>query len=177
MGPWMSVVLLVVAPLTPASEGGAVLPLSIPRADVRPWDATWPCFLSVHPELEPVVKRLWAGSATFRRQCVRLADAGVPMRIRPWRDAGASRAKTTITLNRGVIVVADISVAERRDAPALVAHELEHVIEMVERVEYAGSPGAWRRWTGAYETARAQAVERSVAAELSTGPSHKKRPN
>ena len=123
-------------------------------------------------DAEPLVELMWRASATFRRQCARLAQAGttVTLTISP-RMAGTNHAESVI--RRTAELTADIQLRGADPASAeYLAHEIEHVLEQVDgvdlRLAVAGHVHGARRGIGGetFETARAIAVGRIVAREI-----------
>lgn len=131
----------------------------------------WPCRLVVKPTLRGVVEKAWPRSPTLQRQCHDLLVAGAVVDLE-WGKSHDSlvRARTQMELTDDGVVVAHVSVPPVSEAIQLVAHELEHVIELTQRVDYAAESrrpgsGVWQTH-GIYETQRAIDAERQVAREL-----------
>jgi hypothetical protein len=134
-----------------------------------------PATIQVTEALQPVVALLLHKSATFRRQCVRIAAAPhtrilvvVDPRPRPATDA---RARATITRHDHGLVGAVIEMPFVGDHAELLAHEFEHVIEQIEGVDLAwlsrrGELGIVRVDDGVYESARARAAGLAVRNEV-----------
>ena len=129
-----------------------------------------------------VLDRMWQTSPTFRQQCWRL-KAGAPglrVRLRTYTAVSASvRARSVVEWRRGVLVSASLYVPPGPETEELIAHELEHVLEQVDRVDLAShvpSGVAWRHGSGDYETARAIAAGRKVAREVMAFHARAERP-
>ena len=110
--------------------------------------------------LEPDLVALLQRSATFRRQCERLAAVGV---LRVTIDmtralAASARAETVINRHEAGALRAAITLRPTDDYIELIAHEFEHILEQVEGVNLRAEVLAHRAWLtedGAYETRRA----------------------
>ena len=125
---------------------------------------------------------MWRRSATFKRQCDRLAAA-------PWLTttvlavptaAGASgvRADTVFSGPVGRVARADVRLSFADQSPELIAHEIEHIIERLDGIDMrdhvmAGSayPNSW-----GYESHRAVEVGRRVAREMAATQSREVSP-
>ena len=118
-----------------------------------------------------------ARSATFRRQCARIAgapDLSIVIRSQPpigTRLAGADAASAGYPNGR---LDAVVSVAVCPAAAELIAHEIEHIIEQLDGVDLhaQGTPARQRRSSrqrpdlDAFETTRAIATGLRVAREV-----------
>lgn len=123
-------------------------------------------------DAQPLVELMWHASATFRRQCARLAqaDAVVTISVSP-RMAGTNHAESVI--RREAELRADIQLRGADPSSAeYLAHEIEHVVEQIDgidlRLAVAGRVHGVRRGMcrETYETARAIAVGQIVAREI-----------
>jgi hypothetical protein len=140
----------------PRTEGGSILPAGSRIPD----------------EAQPLVELMWRTSATFRRQCARLAQAGatVTLTISP-RMAGTNHGESEIRRKAGLRADVQLRGADPASAEYL-AHEIEHVVEQIDgidlRLAVAGRVHGVRRGMcrETYETARAIAVGRIVAREV-----------
>jgi hypothetical protein len=99
------------------------------------------------------------GSPTFRRQCLRLAsEPGLVVRIHPsgsfWTRG--ARALTHVIRGAGGGVTAEIYLTRFDDEVELIAHEIEHVIEQLDRVDLSAMAG--RSDTGVHHTLAAEAT-------------------
>jgi hypothetical protein len=123
----------------------------------------------VKPTLLGAIEDGWMRSATLRRQCQELAVARAVVDLEWGSTDSQSHAVTRMDVHDGV-VVARARIPPVRDAVALVAHELQHVLERVRGVDFeaeAERPGSgvWRAF-GGYETQEAIDAGRQVAREL-----------
>jgi hypothetical protein len=133
-------------------------------------------------ELEATARRAWDHSPTFRTQCWKLAAAGAVVVVRTAASNEVWRASSSIGVSSEGTTVARVSVGARGDPVELLAHEIEHVLERIDGVNYLIDarrgvstvllPG------GAFETRRAINVGRLVADEVghaarSTGARHR----
>ena len=133
--------------------------------------AALPCRVLVQKHLLPLVDEGWMRSATFRRQCRRLAEAGATVLL---QGAATGQSRWDGESRIGVLadghVMARVRVRRGRESVEVIAHELEHVLERVDGVHPAfGAASAGSGATvagGAYETKRAQQAGRKVAAEV-----------
>jgi hypothetical protein len=143
--------------------------------DPAPLAPALPATIQVTQPLQPVVALLLQKSATFRRQCVRIAAAPhtrilVVVDPRP-RPATGARARATITRHDHGLLRAIIEMPFVGDHAELLAHEFEHVIEQIEGVDLAslsrrGDLGVVRVDDGVYESARARAAGLAVRNEV-----------
>ena len=150
---------------TAAAGDAAVRPIS--AASVLPPDA------QIASMAGSLVERVWRASPTFRRQCERLAEAGVRIVITldfPQIDAD-SNAESVISHKGGVRAHIRLRSLDSKSAEHL-AHEIEHVLEQLDQIDLRdvvanGVRGAWTvSQGGAFETTRAIAVGRAVAREV-----------
>jgi hypothetical protein len=174
------VILLVTAVIDEAAAGQAFDPT--PRAvgsqssagAIAPaLDSRLPPNLIVPGRMRALVTSMWRLSPTFRRQCERLAEhpeilAEIELRF----GVRNGRANALIAQSHGSHHVAvEIESSKPELYVEHIAHELEHVLEVVDgtdlprlarqRVEGVISLGRQH-----YETARAQSVGRRVAREV-----------
>lgn len=130
---------------------------------------------SYHELLASMARR----SATFRRQCLRIAhtpDLVVQLESRRIAVTGSHvRAETRIT-RQGGRMTAIIQLLRLDDPVELIAHEIEHVIEQLDGVDLharaAATDGGVRVRTGddpVFETTRATRAGLLVAAEVQAG--------
>ena len=112
--------------------------------------------------LEPLAIGLLQQSATFRRQCQRIAATFVlRVHVRVVPALRHSRAETTIRHFDSGALRAEIELSFGGDYVELLAHEFEHVLEQVEHIsltEQLSTGQAWLTATGAFETSRAIAT-------------------
>ena len=135
--------------------------------------------LHVDANLAPTIVELWRTSPTFHRQVARLAATGVVVSIERCRTRtecpSSVRASTTMSFQDDVLARANVRILfPSVDAPELIAHELEHVIERLDGVDLARFGDRGPRVVrvderGHYETARAQHMGRLAAAEYRAG--------
>jgi hypothetical protein len=124
----------------------------------------------------PVVRGMLERSATFRRQCARIAGATnltIEIRSEP-PPASAPAAWTTIQRRLGQPTSAVIVVPSSGRTAELIAHELEHVIEQLDGIDLAKKADV--RGSGvrhcacgedeAFETTRAILTGRQVAEDV-----------
>jgi hypothetical protein len=129
--------------------------------------------LSFPSSFRSLIESMFERSATFRRQCLRIAQAHwLTVRIVSYRDLASSRsrARTTIRRAAGGRLEASVSVQPSGDVAELIAHELEHVIEQLDGVDLRArsaldGTGVWHSEDGSYETTRAVRMGRAVARE------------
>ncbi len=131
----------------------------------------YPCRLVVKDTLRVAWEKAYERSPTLQRQCRELADAHAVVDLE-WAISNDSlvRAGTRMEPTEDGVVVAHVSVPPGSEAMPLVAHELEHVIEVAQGVDYVAEArrpgsGVWETH-GVYETQRAIDAERQVAREL-----------
>ena len=120
----------------------------------------------------PLVTSMWRPSATFRRQCARLAEhPEVLVRIDLLVGVHNGRASAQVAQRHGTFQFSvEIDVNKSALYVEHVAHELEHVLEAVDGTDL---PRLSRQPVdgvidlgGSYETARAQSVGCTVAREV-----------
>jgi hypothetical protein len=126
--------------------------------------------------LTPVVASMLRDSPTFRAQCARLQDVTRVRITVTMTPRGASRERTcraecVIRRYEYGFVDAVVRLPSTSHATELIAHELEHVLEYLEGVNYQAvsrrhSHEVWRISDGRFETARAIDAGRQVAAEM-----------
>jgi hypothetical protein len=120
----------------------------------------------------PLLDDMWRGSATFRRQWIRLAAARVQIAITfDTAPNDQTRAQSKISRRAGLRVRISLRLVGL-DAIALLAHELEHVLEQLDGVDLAHAVASHVHGAKAngtppvFETRRAIVVGRLVAAEV-----------
>ena len=143
------------------------------RASSSQAGAELPSNLTASAVFQPTVERMWRSSPTFRRQSQRLSAAPqlhVNLQLEELaRRPSSYHARTAMRHQNGVLVSADIRLTRAGDPVELIAHEIEHVIEQLDRVDlqaHAGSGTVWKRDDGAFETRRAIVVGKRVAGEV-----------
>jgi hypothetical protein len=133
-----------------------------------------PTNVDVPRDLERVLERIYDRSSAFRAQCERIGKAG-NLRVRVRIDTAIpSRCRAfTIVHRRGTEIRADVHLPVSSHLTELVAHEFEHVIEQIEglnlqKLARAKGSGVHEMDRRVFETDRAQAAGRVVAAEASS---------
>ena len=133
-----------------------------------------PAGLQVGATLFPLLKQMWRRSPTFRRQCAQLEEARVTLSVYLGLPRGKTsvRALTRIEVEAGMPRHATVYLEPTLwNAPELLAHEIEHVLEQIDGVDLRvlsidGVRGVHQGGDG-YETSRAVAIGRLVAREVS----------
>jgi hypothetical protein len=131
----------------------------------------WPCRLVVVGDLRPSVEVAWAQSPTFRSQCERLAAAGTIVLLHRASAVQTPRqAESMIGVSAEGVTVARVLVRVNVDTVELIAHELEHVLEHLEGVNFGQAANRHRSGVTvdghAYESARAIKAGQRVAREV-----------
>ena len=129
--------------------------------------------LTVASIYQPLVEAMLARSATFRRQCARIAAARyLSVFIRSDPPVGTrARALTLIQRLPDGRVEASVQIGFGADTGELIAHEIEHILEQLDGVDLSAKSrlrgSGVRRLTdlAAYETTRAIVTGRRVARE------------
>jgi hypothetical protein len=95
--------------------------------------------ISLPTAYRPLIETMLARSATFRRQCARLAAArGLMIFIRAEAPIGTrSLALTRIRRESDGRLTASMQVEPSNRAAELIAHEFEHIIEQLDGVDLA----------------------------------------
>jgi hypothetical protein len=143
-----------------------------PRRWIAPASLALPPNLLASSTYQPLLRRMLDRSATFRRQCLRIANTAnleVTLGSAPVPLPGRIRARTQI-VKEGDRIHATIEMTTLDDPAELIAHEIEHIIEQLDGVDLAakaviGTSGVADD-EGAYETARAKRVGLTVSAEV-----------
>ena len=128
----------------------------------------WPSQLLISGDLREFAELAWNHSATFRDQCRQLGAARAVVIVRSSQET--FRAKARIGLSADGVTVAHVSVRRSPLAVELIAHELEHVLERTEGINYLlqttrPHSGVSRSAAG-FETRRADDAGRRVAEEV-----------
>jgi hypothetical protein len=168
-------------PMTFASTA-LIVYLSLPGAPLqRPVRQTaticraLPENIQISGELRSAVGTLLAKSATFRRQCALIAAAPsvrVGMMVVTSSLGPNTRARAIARRYSTGVVIVSVQIPAASDYIELIAHELEHVTELVDGVDLRAlaidQPTAvrQRRDDGAFETARARAAGEAAAVEV-----------
>jgi hypothetical protein len=144
---------------------------TVDRAAVIPFN------LQINRVLIPVVQDLMVASPAFAAQCARIGDARyVRVTINPVMSSSTTSRGTARTAMRrfasgALIAVVDMPVPLTfMEYAELFGHELEHILEQIDRVDLAAltdaREGASRLSDGAYETARARRAGLLIADEI-----------
>jgi hypothetical protein len=159
-----------------------VLALALVVALAAPAPFQLPDNITVTSQLRAIVLDAIRASPTFREQCARIGRMRL---VRAVIDIGAgeyprgqlfSRAHTDIRRYQYGLIIAAVHLVSIRDAAELVAHELEHVREFAEGVDYrvqaVRTPRAvWQTGPNTFESSRAVSIGRIVAEEIAmAGP-------
>ena len=164
--PYVSVSGVVALGFSPYRE--APSPRSLDPADMVRSDSDIPAIC------RPLLDDMWRGSATFRRQWIRVAAARVRIAIaldKPWQP-GWSHSRSEISENAGLQLHISLRIVD----PAVIeylAHELEHVVEQLDGVDLARATAGHVHGASAlgrppvFETRRAIVIGRLVASQVS----------
>lgn len=133
-----------------------------------------PRTVKVDADLRGSIEQMFATSATFRRQCERLDNEMklvVLLNLDPGLPTLRFRARSTIRRYTSGLLIVTIVVAPASDQSEWIAHEFEHVIEVLdgERLPEAAARsvhGVWQSVDGMVETERASTVGRTVLHEM-----------
>ena len=124
-------------------------------------------------DLERVLGRIYDRSPAFRAQCERIASAtNLRVTVRIDTSIPSHCRAYTIVQRRGREIRADVRLPPSSGLTELVAHEFEHLLEQIEgldlrRLARVKGSGVHLVEGRAFETQRAQAAGRVVAAEAS----------
>jgi hypothetical protein len=146
-------------------------------ADARPaWSVTLPPNLTIPDVYRSYVNSMLRLSPTFRRQCLRIANAlGLTVVLRQFlaRPPERMRARTNLRTAPDRRRYATVEIEALGDPVELIAHEIEHVIEWLDGVDLrarAALPGTGVHLcdggNGAFETIRATRAGLAVAEEV-----------
>jgi hypothetical protein len=129
--------------------------------------------LTISSTYQPLVDAMLARSATFRRQCARIAAAPLLSVIIRSDPPVGTRAKALTEIKRlpGGRVEAVVQIAHSSQVGELIAHEIEHILEQLDGVDLRAK--SQLRGSGvrriadleAYETTRAIVTGQRVARE------------
>jgi hypothetical protein len=145
----------------------ATSPRSLDPADMAPSDSDIPAIC------RPLLDDMWRGSATFRRQWIRVAAARVRIAItldKPWQP-GWSHSRSEISENSELQLHVSLRIVDAAVIEHL-AHELEHVLERLDGVDLARATASHVHGATAsgkppvFETRRAIIIGRLVASEV-----------
>ena len=159
----------VVAAVVAASSVEALTAQTNPGAAGQPRIDPWTCRIVAAQTLRETFEQAWDRSRTVRGQCEELAAARAVVALEWVAADSLSHAQTGMTV-RGGVVVATVRIPAVGDTIALLAHELQHVIEKTRGLDLdqeAKRPGSgvWKA-VGGYETQAAIDVTRRVSSEL-----------
>jgi hypothetical protein len=132
--------------------------------------------LIVPPLFRDVVDTMIRTSPTFRRQCVRIANAPRMTVVLDWfqpKDFERIRARTMLSTAPDGSRSATVLIRPVDDPVELIAHELEHVLEQLDDIDLsarAAVPASGVRGCGCrentFETIRAVRAGQAAAAEV-----------
>jgi len=136
-----------------------------------------PANITLHDTLKDVVLDMLQGSNTFRQQCRRLGmirELVVRISLEPetrWGGRAQCNATGLIKRYRYGRIEADVRLLTLTNVPSLIAHELEHIREYVEGMNFLATSvqyprRVWMTPQGHYETARAIEAGDQVASEM-----------
>lgn len=123
---------------------------------------------------QTLVAKMLERSATFRRQCLRIARADrleVVLTTFQGYAPARFRARSRLETARDGRLIATLEIKPLDDSAELIAHEIEHVIEWLDGVDLRAraalrASGVETDDTGTYETIRATRIGRIVTREL-----------
>ena len=148
-------------------------------ADLVALDVPIPDNLQVDAAYRPLLQWMLERSATFRRQCLRVAgNPRLTVRLYPPGTSWTRGARALTRFDRTAdALVAEIHLSRLNDEVELIAHEIEHVIEQLDEVDLhslAELPGTGVHQTlstgETFETSRAAQVGLRVAREVRNNP-------
>jgi hypothetical protein len=127
----------------------------------------------IPPVYRPLLGDMWRGSATFRRQWIRIADSRVRITIifDPKCVVDGAHAQSEISRKRGLRVRVSLRNTDR-SAIEHLAHELEHVLEQLDDVDLPEAVKNHVHGASAlgepalFETRRASVIGKLVAREV-----------
>jgi hypothetical protein len=146
-----------------------------PAVRLSPAHVSLPANLIVSNPFHAVVASMLQRSATFRRQCTRIAEAPdltVRLDLPSGQLPSGTRARTRVT-RAGTNRVAAIEIPALDNVVELIAHEIEHVIEQLDGIDLPAH--AARKDSSVtelesdetmFETVRARRVGALVASEV-----------
>jgi hypothetical protein len=123
---------------------------------------------------QALVAKMLERSATFRRQCLRIARADrleVVLTTFQGYAPARFRARSRLETARDGRLIATLEIKPLDDSAELIAHEIEHVIEWLDGVDLRAraalrASGVETDDTGTYETIRATRIGRIVTREV-----------
>ena len=142
---------------------------------LSPWHQL-PPNIRITDELRPLLEELLSRSPTLREQCARIAIARqtyVSVMLSQAKLPSEMRARSIARRYQSGLLVVDVEIPPAsHDFPELLAHELEHVTEFIERVDFQQLARDRRSGVvrcgveGSFESERARKAGRTVAAEV-----------
>jgi hypothetical protein len=158
-----------------ANEQWTTVSAADPSASLR---ADLPANIIIDTTLTDVAVEMLRDSQTFRSQCqrlgmVRLLQVRVSLDSEPRTHSREEcRAMTIIRRYQFGRIEADVRLRTAIDSSMLIAHELEHIREYVEGMNYSVASvqdptRVWISAQGHYETSRAIETGERVASEMS----------
>lgn len=137
-------------------------------------DAVLPANMTFPETHRHLLESMLQHSATFRRQCVRIAQSPrvrIAITTLPLHGSETTRARGSLQVSRDGVLVATLAIRPLDDQAELIAHELEHVIEKLDGVHLHAraslrATGVRVAEDGAFETVRAVRVGRAVSREV-----------
>jgi hypothetical protein len=162
----------------PSASVSSTVPSTLSVTVSATFPIGFPNNIVVQPELRETVARLWAGSPTFRAQCLKIGERSlyrVAVVVEPSISLNRNcRAQCVLRVYSTGFVMARVMVPKSRELPELIAHELEHIVEHIEGVDVARNvsrfgAGAYDAGRGRIETVRAIQAGRQVRDELVAG--------
>jgi hypothetical protein len=131
-------------------------------------------------DLRPIIEDLLARSATLREQSARISIARqtwVSITLSAARFPSLTRARSTARRYHTGLLVVDVELpSASQDFAELIAHELEHVTEFIDGVDFkrlarTRNAGVVQCGSdGSFETERAQQAGRKAQFEVDTTP-------
>lgn len=133
-----------------------------------------PANIHANDTLKAAIVPLLARSRTLRAQCTRIAAASRTHVTLTLSSAPmTSRARSTARRYVSGLLIVDVEIPPAsQDFPELLAHELEHATEFIDRVDFKmlakvhGGQVVESGSDGSFESQRAQKAGRTVAAEV-----------
>jgi len=143
------------------------------------WHQLPPNIRTTH-DLRPIIEDLLARSATLREQSARISIARqtwISITLSTARFPWLTRARSTARRYQTGLLVVDVELpSASQDFAELLAHELEHVTEFIDGVDFKKlankrSAGIVQCSSdGSFETERAQKAGRKAKVEVETRP-------
>ena len=155
--------------LVAASVGVAVTAQAVPGVAGPPRIDRWPCRVVAAETLREAFERGWERSRTIRSQCEELAAARAVVALE-WASTNSMFDARSVMAVRAGVVAATVRIPAVGETIALLAHELQHVVERTRGLDFEAESqrphsGVWKT-AGGYETQGAVDVTRQVSNEL-----------